>query len=105
MYLIISTAYKSSLISHLVVQGKSSVINSMEELAERGENDGWAWGIPESRLTGAIKTLFVTSPSPTIIKVHKDIKVGDKDCVEALVSHKIKCTILLSLPRKMYFMS
>ena len=85
MYLIISTAYKSSLISHLVVQGKSSVINSMEELAERGEKDGWIWGILQSRMTGAMKTFFVTSPSPAIIKVHKNIKVGDKDCVEAPV--------------------
>ena len=90
MYLIISTAYKSSLISHLVVQGKSSVINSMEELAERGETDGWAWGIPGFLMTSAHKTFFVTSPSPAIIKVHKDIKVRDKDCVEVLVFHKIK---------------
>ena len=81
MYLIISTAYRSSLISHLVVQGKSSVINSMEELAERGEKDGWAWGIPRLRMTGAYKTFFVTSPTPAIMKVHKDIKVGDKNCV------------------------
>ncbi|XP_045101495.1 glutamate receptor ionotropic, kainate 4-like [Portunus trituberculatus] len=78
VYLILSTAYSSSLISHLVVKGKSSVINDMEHLAERGE-EGWEWGIPASRMTGAHKTFFVTSPTPAIIEVHNGIKITETE--------------------------
>ncbi|XP_063869660.1 glutamate receptor ionotropic, delta-2-like [Scylla paramamosain] len=76
VYLILSTAYSSSLISHLVVKGKSSVINNMEQLAERGK-EGWEWGTPASRLTGSHKTFYVTSPTPAIIEVHNGIKVSE----------------------------
>ncbi|XP_063869659.1 uncharacterized protein LOC135105466 [Scylla paramamosain] len=79
VYLILSTAYRSSLISHLVVKDKSSVINNMEQLAERGEKEGWEWGIPGPRMTGAYETFFVTSPTPAIIKVHKALKITDTD--------------------------
>ncbi|XP_045102141.1 uncharacterized protein LOC123498783 [Portunus trituberculatus] len=79
VYLILSTAYSSSLISHLVVKDKSSVINNMEQLAERGEKEGWEWGIPGPRMTGAYETFFVTSPTPAIIKVHKALKITDTD--------------------------
>ena len=75
VYLILSTAYKGSLISHLVVKGKSSVINSMEELAERGEKDGWVWGVRQAPMTGAYRTYFASSPNPAILKVYESIKV------------------------------
>ena len=75
MYLILSTAYKGSLISHLVVQGKSSVINSMEELVERGETGGWMWGVAGAPMTGVYEPFFASSPNPTILKVYEDIKV------------------------------
>ena len=75
MYLILSTAYRGSLISHLVVKGKSSVVNSMEELAERGEKDGWVWGVPGVPMTGAYRTFFVSSPSPAVLSVYESIKV------------------------------
>ena len=75
MYLILSTAYRGSLISHLIVKGKSSVINSMEELAERGEKDGWVWGVPGAPMTGVFKPFFASSPNTAILKVYENIKV------------------------------
>ena len=75
VYLILSTAYKGSLISHLVVKGKSSVINSMEELAERGEKDGWVCGVPGAPMTGAYRNYFASNPNTAILKVYENIKV------------------------------
>ncbi|KAK8377099.1 hypothetical protein O3P69_013629 [Scylla paramamosain] len=65
---VLSSAYRSSLISHLVVQGKSAVINTFEDLVERGERDGWTWGTP--RMTGALKTVLSTSPDETMQMVY-----------------------------------
>ncbi|MPC36940.1 Glutamate receptor ionotropic, delta-2 [Portunus trituberculatus] len=65
---VLSSAYRSSLISHLVVQGKSAVINTFEDLVERGESDGWTWGTP--RMTGALKTVLSTSPDETMQMVY-----------------------------------
>ncbi|KAK3888481.1 hypothetical protein Pcinc_007463 [Petrolisthes cinctipes] len=68
--LVITLTYRSSLISHLVVQGKSPEINSMEDLIER---DGWSWGATE--MSGAFKTFFKTSPNPAMQKVYKQMQV------------------------------
>ncbi|KAK4301577.1 hypothetical protein Pmani_026355 [Petrolisthes manimaculis] len=59
--LVITLSYRSSLISHLVVQGKSPEINSVEDLMER---DGWSWGTPD--MTGAFKTFFSSNPNPAM---------------------------------------
>ena len=61
--------------SHLVVKGKSSVINSMEELAEQGEKDGWVWGVPGSPMTGVFKQYFASSPNTAILTAYENIKV------------------------------
>ncbi|XP_063870826.1 uncharacterized protein LOC135106004 isoform X2 [Scylla paramamosain] len=79
VYLILSTAYRSSLISHLVVESKSSVVNSMEELAERGVTQGWVWGVPGAPMTGAFRPYFASSPNPAVLKVYEHIKIIEKE--------------------------
>ncbi|XP_045101799.1 uncharacterized protein LOC123498599 [Portunus trituberculatus] len=79
VYLIVSTGYKGSLISHLVVESKSSVINSMEELAERGRTQGWVWGVSGVPMTGAYRPFFASSPSPAVLEVYKHIKIVEKE--------------------------
>ncbi|XP_071546566.1 uncharacterized protein [Panulirus ornatus] len=72
--LVVTTAYRSSLISHLVVQGKSPVINSMEDLVAR---QGWNWGTP--RMTGALLLVLSTSPYPAVQKVYKEMQSNSLD--------------------------
>ncbi|XP_071546586.1 glutamate receptor ionotropic, delta-2-like [Panulirus ornatus] len=72
--LVVTTAYRSSLISHLVVQGKSPVINSMEDLVAR---QGWNWGTP--RMTGALLLVLSTSPYPAVQKVYKGMQANSID--------------------------
>ncbi|XP_063869662.1 glutamate receptor-like [Scylla paramamosain] len=75
--LIVTTGYRSSLISHLVVQGKSAVINSMEELVDRRETDGWRWGT--RRMTGVLKNFLSSSSDPAIVQVYKHMETADID--------------------------
>ncbi|XP_063870824.1 glutamate receptor-like [Scylla paramamosain] len=79
VYLILSTAYRSSLISHLVVESKSSVVNSMEELAERGVTQGWVWGVPGSPMTGVFRPFFASSSNHAILKIYELIKIIEKE--------------------------
>ncbi|MPC64913.1 hypothetical protein E2C01_059035 [Portunus trituberculatus] len=72
---IVTTGYRSSLISHLVVQGKSAVINSMEELVDMRETDGWRWGT--RRMTGVLKTFLSSSSDPAMIQVYKHMETAD----------------------------
>ncbi|KAK4301563.1 hypothetical protein Pmani_026341 [Petrolisthes manimaculis] len=65
-----TTSYRSSLISHLVVQGKSPVINSVKELVGR---DDWKWGAPS--MTGAIKPFLKSSPDPAMQKLYNQMQV------------------------------
>lgn len=68
--LVMTSSYRSSLISHLVVQGKSPVINSVKELVGR---DGWSWGT--LKMTGAIKPFLKLSPDPDMQKLYNYMQV------------------------------
>ncbi|XP_071546567.1 uncharacterized protein [Panulirus ornatus] len=72
--LVVTTAYRSSLISHLVVQGKSPVINSAEDLVSR---EGWSWGTP--RMTGALLSYLRSSPNPAILKMYHGMQADSID--------------------------
>ncbi|KAK3885128.1 hypothetical protein Pcinc_010610 [Petrolisthes cinctipes] len=67
--LVLGSSYRSSLISHLVVAGKSPVINTVEDLVGR---HGWGWGTP--RMTGALKTVLSTSPDLAMQKFYKEMQ-------------------------------
>ncbi|KAG7171101.1 glutamate [NMDA] receptor subunit 1-like [Homarus americanus] len=67
--LVMTSAYRSSLISHLVVQGKSPLINSVNDLVRR---EGWRWGTP--RMTGALLLYLNSSPDRAIQKMYQGMQ-------------------------------
>ncbi|KAK3881564.1 hypothetical protein Pcinc_013994 [Petrolisthes cinctipes] len=77
-----TSSYRSSLISHLVVQGKSPVINSVKELVERDE---WRWGT--QRMTGAIKPYLKSSPNPDMRKLYYQMQVAHDVSSHVVQSH------------------
>lgn len=68
--MIITAAYRSSLIAHLTVQKKFPPINTFEDLLER---KGWRWGrMPSS---GTSFTFFNKSSDPVVNGVFMNIEV------------------------------
>ena len=70
----------SSLISHLVVQGKSPAINNMEELVDHGKVHGTEWGT--WNMEGALNSLLSTSPYPAFITVKHHMQVTKKKILQ-----------------------
>ncbi|XP_045122611.1 probable glutamate receptor [Portunus trituberculatus] len=68
--LILRASYTCSLISHLVVQGKSEPINSLEELVRLQKSKGWEWGT--RTFDGAFNSLLTISTNQDyhIVKAH-----------------------------------
>ncbi|XP_053655163.2 glutamate receptor ionotropic, kainate 2-like [Cherax quadricarinatus] len=56
--LVVSSAYRSSLISHLTVQEYSRPINSFQDLLKR---PGWTWGAMEDMRTSIYRNFFMES--------------------------------------------
>ncbi|XP_071525270.1 glutamate receptor ionotropic, kainate 4-like [Panulirus ornatus] len=71
---IISTAYRSSLVAHLSVQSKSLPINSFEDLLN---HDGWSWG--GFRLQGTAFLYFSQTTDPVIQEVYENLQIYDLD--------------------------
>lgn len=71
--LILRAAYTSSLTSHLVVQGKSPAINSLEEMVQRRAGEGWQWGTKS--FSGAFNSLLSTSNNPAFHVVKQEMQV------------------------------
>ena len=71
--LILRTAYTGSLTSHLVVQGKSPTINSLEEMVDRRYKEGWKWGTKS--FNGAFNSLLSTSGNPAFNVVKEYMQV------------------------------
>ena len=68
--MLISTAYRSSLIAHLSVPDKSSTIDTFEQLLEA---DGWTWGMEETYGIGW--EWFNKSKITTVQKIYEKIQV------------------------------
>ncbi|KAK4293413.1 hypothetical protein Pmani_033891 [Petrolisthes manimaculis] len=68
--LVITSMYRSLLISHLVIQGKTPVINTMPELVGR---PGYTWGT--ARIDGMLMTILGTSADPVKKKIHNDMQI------------------------------
>ncbi|XP_063600695.1 glutamate receptor 1-like [Penaeus indicus] len=64
--LVMTTAYRSSLVAHLTVQGKTAEINSFEDLLS---HSGWSWGMHSN--AGATETYMKSKPNPVIEKLEK----------------------------------
>ena len=75
---IVSTAYRSSLISHLVVQDLSDAIDNMKDLADRGKSEGWTWGV--RRMTGSFKAYLSSSLDPSMLEVYQRMQVRGQLC-------------------------
>ncbi|ROT83325.1 Variant Ionotropic Glutamate Receptor [Penaeus vannamei] len=69
---VIGTAYRSSLVAFLTVEGKTPPINSFDDLVKR---PGWRWGMKPS--TGSFFAYFNSSKDPTTQLVNKGMEVDD----------------------------
>ncbi|XP_071523502.1 glutamate receptor ionotropic, delta-1-like [Panulirus ornatus] len=72
--LIITTAYRSSLVAHLTVQGKSAPINSFQDLLDR---DQWAWGSLSSFRMSAYVQIFQKTPDLTLRKMYEKVEIRE----------------------------
>ncbi|XP_071524248.1 glutamate receptor ionotropic, kainate 2-like [Panulirus ornatus] len=72
--LIISTGFKSSLIAHLTVQGKSRPIDTLEDLVEQVN---WMWGCEAWLLKGVPLEYFSRHTDPVVKKIYKEMEVLD----------------------------
>lgn len=69
--LVMTTAYRSSLVAHLTVQGKTAEINSFEDLLS---HSGWSWGMHSN--TGSMGTYMKSKPNPVIEQLGKKMQVS-----------------------------
>lgn len=70
--IIITTAYRGSLISHLTVPGKTRPINTFQDLLAM---DGWTWSAVDSLPTTADVEFYLGSPSPVVQEVYRRMMV------------------------------
>lgn len=69
--IIMTTAYRSSLVAHLTVHGKTAEINSFEDLLS---HSGWSWGMHSN--TGSTGTYMKSKPNPVIEQLEKRMQVS-----------------------------
>lgn len=69
---IITTGFRSSLVSHLTVQSKTQPIDSFEEMVAL---DGWRWGTEETLYKGAPVEYFTISQDPVVKKTNSIMEV------------------------------
>lgn len=72
--LLICTAYKSTLISHLTVQEFTKPIETIEDLVKAADH---TWSIEPWLLTGIPREYFSRHSDPVVKKVYKEMEVGD----------------------------
>lgn len=70
--IIITAAYRGSLISHLTVPGKTRPINTFQDLLAM---DGWTWSALDSLPTMADVEFYLGSPSPVVQEVYRRMLV------------------------------
>ncbi|XP_071533869.1 ionotropic receptor 21a-like [Panulirus ornatus] len=68
--LILNTAYRSSLVAHLIVQDKDAEINTFHDLLAR---DGWQWGT--ERIGDVLIVYFQNSPNPEVKRISKELQM------------------------------
>ncbi|XP_050714157.1 probable glutamate receptor [Eriocheir sinensis] len=79
---VISASFKSSLIAHLTVQGKSKTLESLQDLVE---TDGWTWGSEQTLFNGAPVDFFRKQRSPVMKEIYENMEVTDLGTVMAKV--------------------
>ncbi|XP_071532432.1 glutamate receptor ionotropic, kainate 4-like [Panulirus ornatus] len=69
---VIGIGYRSSLVSHLSVQGKTLPINTFQDLLAR---DGWSWG--GIQFGGTTFLYFNQSTDPDVQEINRDMQIYD----------------------------
>lgn len=70
--LIITTGYRSSLIAHLTVQGKTKPIETLEDLVNA---DSWRWGTEPWLLRGIPHDYYSKHTHPVVMEIHRRMEV------------------------------
>ncbi|KAK3894013.1 hypothetical protein Pcinc_002200 [Petrolisthes cinctipes] len=74
---VITTGFRSSLVAHLTVQGKTAPIDSFEDMVAQ---KGWRWGTEETLFKGAPVEYFTISHDPVVQKANSILEIlGWKD--------------------------
>lgn len=71
--LIITTAYRSSMVAHMTVQGMSQPLETFEDLVKQ---DGWRWGTEPWLLSGVLSDYFSKHTDPVIHQIYKKMEVS-----------------------------
>ncbi|KAG7176351.1 Glutamate receptor-like 39 [Homarus americanus] len=74
--MIITSAYRSSLIAHLTVQGWSLPIDHWEDLLKK---DDWTWGTETSMFTSAASLYFTMNPDPVVRQIYDQYETESPD--------------------------
>lgn len=69
--LVITSAFKSSLVAHLSVQGMTSPVDSFEDLLAKKD---WRWGMERKMLTGAPLTYFRMTSDPDVKEIYRKLE-------------------------------
>lgn len=71
--LVIATGFRSSLISHLTVQGRSKAPETLRDLVEE---EGRTWGSEKWSYNGAIYEYFAEHTHPVMKEIHNNMQVS-----------------------------
>ncbi|KAK7068602.1 hypothetical protein SK128_005681 [Halocaridina rubra] len=69
--IVITTAYSSSLVSHLTVQVRNKPVDTWDDILEQ---ENWKWGIFDELLTGVTYNYFRNSRNPKIMRIYKYVE-------------------------------
>ncbi|KAG7162358.1 Glutamate receptor-like 29, partial [Homarus americanus] len=74
--LVITTGFRSSLVAHMTVQGKTLPIETFEDLVKQ---DNWKWGIEAWLFKGEPLDYFSKHTDPVVQKLYKHMEVLEVD--------------------------
>ncbi|XP_071533866.1 ionotropic receptor 21a-like [Panulirus ornatus] len=81
--LVIDTAYRSSLVAHMTVQGKTTPPETFEDLVRL---DGWTWGTETWVLRGYPYEYFSTHTDPVVQKMFQKMEVmGAEEALQKML--------------------
>ncbi|KAK3865046.1 hypothetical protein Pcinc_029304 [Petrolisthes cinctipes] len=71
--LVVTSAFRSSLVAHLTVQGREAPLDTLEDLVTR---PGWGWGMESWTLTGTIKEFITNNRDPVFSYTFRKMEAG-----------------------------
>ncbi|KAK4308726.1 hypothetical protein Pmani_019588 [Petrolisthes manimaculis] len=81
--LIVTSAFRSSLVAHLTVQGREAPLDTLEDLVTR---PSWGWGMESWTLTGTVKELITENRDPVFSQTFREMETGTwKEFLEKVV--------------------